>query len=174
MSVKNIWHKSIYRACQNWQISISKSKGYNNKLPNKYLEIKYEDLTQNIEETQKKVCEFLKIEYTPLMTKLNKSAENYGAAKGTAKVLSNNSGKYLKKLVPKEIRKIEELCFDQLVRLKYELHYGEKLIKLNTVENLYFKLYDFVNSLRFHVKEKGLVTGTKYFVNLHVQSSWRG
>ena len=173
LSVKNIWNKSIYRACQNWQRSIGRSEKYNTELPNNYMEIKYEDLIQNTEETQKKICFFLKIPYRLEMTRLKKSAENYGAAKGTTKVLSNNSNKYFKKLSRKELKKIEELCFDQLTRLNYNLHYGTKLIRLNYFQDFYLKLYDFVNSLVFHTKEKGIITGIKYFISLHFQSSWR-
>ncbi len=173
ISVKNIWNKSMFRAAATWNTTLAKSATFSADFASDYLEIRYEDLISDIDETMNKVSAFLQIPFEHEMTKLSKSAENYGAAKGETKILQNNKEKYLDKLSRREIRKIEEITFKQLSRLKYRILYAGEQSKIGGFEMMMLKLYDAYNSLAFHVREKGLKNGLTYFLRLHKESSWR-
>jgi hypothetical protein len=173
LSVANIWNKNIYRACDSWTKNLANSNKHENEPEDDYLVVKYEDLIQSVKITQQRISSFLGIPYVEKMTTLRKPAENYGEAKGRSEIVKNNSGKYINRLSNIEIKKIEELCFDQMLEHNYKIRFGTAQRKLPLLEISYYQIIDLYNSLKFHIKEKGVITGARYFLKLHFQSSWR-
>ncbi len=173
ISVKNIWNKSMFRAADTWNKTLANSTSFNATFSGDYIEVKYEDVITDAVKVMKRVSTFLDIDFESTMTKLTKSAENYGAAKGSTEILKDNQQKFLRLLDKNSVRRIEEIAYDQMKRLGYNPVHAQKSQGISKSQLLYLKGYDAVNSSLFHVKEKGLLSGLSYFFKLHNQSSWR-
>jgi len=172
ISAKNIWNKSMFRTAYVWKNTIQKTASLKEKYQNDYIEIKYENLISEVETVMRLLSSFLLINYDPSMCELAKPAENYGDAKERSNVISNNKQKFLKKLSRREITLIEEITFAELVRLTYTPLYGKKEKEVNSLELFNWLLHDGYNSMKFHIKEKGVSEGLFYFFKLHKQSNY--
>ena len=173
LSVRNIWNKNIFRAAYVWNTVLKHTSTVKENFNKDYIEVKYEELISNVEQTMRKLSSFLYIDFEPAMCTLSKAAENYGDAKGKKEVVSDNMQKFLKKFSKPTIKKIEEIAFSEMNRLNYKPLFAEKSKELNSFQLKYWKLLDGYNSAVFHIKEKGFFEGLSFFTNYHHQSSWR-
>ena len=90
------------------------------------------------------------------MLNLGKTVENLGDAKGQKGIVKLNFRKWKDRLNPSQIRCIEELCFDSLNILSYDIEFGKKSTTLNKFELTYFKTCDAYNLLKVHYKMHGI------------------
>jgi hypothetical protein len=173
LSVKNIWNKNIFRAAHAWNSVLQHTSTIKDNFDKDYIEIKYEELISDVENSMKKLSSFLNIEFEPSMCTLSKSAENYGDAKGRKEVVTDNMQKFLKKFSKNTILKIEQITFSEMKRLNYKPLFAQKSKQPNSFQLEYWKMLDGYNSAIFHIKEKGFFQGITFFANYHNQSSWR-
>jgi len=112
-----------------WKNSIKASRKGASKIPSQcYMELRYEDLIEDPEKYLKQVCEFLGEAYEPEMlefhrgsTKLVPEWEKSWHAQTSGSLTSRNIGKWRTQFSPKEIKLIEILSGDELVRNGYAL-----------------------------------------------------
>ncbi|MBS1746341.1 MAG: sulfotransferase [Bacteroidetes bacterium] len=173
LSVRNIWNKNIYRAAYVWNTVLHQTNEIKNRFDNDYIEVRYEGLITDVENTMKTLSTFLGIRFEPAMCTLSKSAENYGDAKGKSEVVKDNMQKFLRKLSKKSIEKIETITFPEMQRLHYQPLFATKSKQPGKLQILAWKLEDAYRSAKFHVKEKGFFNGLLFFVKYYKQSSWR-
>lgn len=171
LSVRKAWRKSIFRAAENWFITLSKyrEEGQNDD----YIEVYYENLLQDPSETLKEICGFLSCNFTEDMLSLKRPAENLGDAKGLTNIVHTNFNKFKKNFSMNEIKRIEEITYPVIENSPYLIEYAKKYKPLSSISLKVFKVYDGYASVRFHIKEKGLLKGLNYFYILHKKSSWR-
>ncbi len=89
--------------------------------------IKYEELIAHPEEQLARICNFLGLEYEPSMLEFNQkklTSENAHRIADwsnlSAKVLSDNAGKYKKELGKQQVVQVEMLCMEAMQILGYE------------------------------------------------------
>lgn len=103
--------------------------------------LSYESLISNAEFESKKICNFIGIEYDPIMldSKNNSSSKNnaeasLGWSNLNKDIIKNNSNKFLDELNKEEIQFIEYYCKEEMELLNYEFIYPivsrEEFIKL--------------------------------------------
>ena len=111
-----------------WVDAHRAARGLMARHPDRVLTIRYEDFLASQEETLRKVCGFLEIEYLPEMLDVARSAEAHQISQLSALWVSNcfppiaaNIDKFKKQLSHEEIEIIETLAKDEMQRYGYQL-----------------------------------------------------
>lgn len=159
LSIKNAWGKNMIRAAQRWSNDIQYAQKIGNEYPGEYIEIKYEELVMEPIKILKKICDFIDIEFTERMIKLNKPAENLGAAKNVNYIKKNNIMKYRQYMSANTKKKIEEITYDVLKNNGYEVEYSGELKKISNIKMIFYKILDWINLLRFDFAQRGIKKG---------------
>ncbi|MEZ4826782.1 MAG: sulfotransferase [Bacteroidia bacterium] len=171
-SVQNAWGRSMYRAAHRWNETMKsireKAAGNAN-----YLEVRYEDLLENPAAVLRQISEFAGLSYEPGMEKLQRVTENLGEAKGQKTIIAGNKNKFLDRIPKNKLRRIEELVCTEAKKLSYEMVNPVSYRPLTKREMFFLKIQDGFSSARFHMGERGISKGMKYFLKLHREGSWR-
>ena len=157
----------MFRSVHRWNLEINYYSKLVNELSINCINIKYEDLIDSPIEQLEKICEFLNIEYPPGLENLQKTVENIGSTKGKPTVIKGNKDKYIKAFNPKTINKLEGIGKEGMESMGYSINYQGKSINLNPIYLTYASVMDGLHSLRFHVKNKGVLKGVSYYSKLH-------
>jgi len=165
LSERSIWNKNIYRSAIKWKKIMGQARKFPALFGNDYLEVHYESLTENPEQTLSVICRFLGIDFVPEMLTISQSTEFYGKGRGSKEVIKN-SKKYLGELTDREVSKVESLIHPVMGYFGYELLHAVNPRELSRPEALFYRLSDAWNMYRFHVREKGLIKGTSYTFKL--------
>lgn len=114
---------TVYHALR-WRISMATGKKLSEKYKNDYLEIKYEELLTQPEETLKKVCTFINVTYDPKMKDSHQFNQRYDQHKNhhklTQPIQTSNYNKWKKKMSPQDARVFDVIIGQTLVDKGYE------------------------------------------------------
>ncbi len=98
--------------------------------PERFINVSYEELTSRTEDTMRRLCAFLGVEYSPSMLEYHKSEEARRAADSSAlwgnvvrPVMSDNTRKFLREASEEDISIFESVAGDVLDALGYERVY---------------------------------------------------
>ena len=123
----------IFRATNEWVNDQKDFFKFKKKLKkDKFIDIRYEDLTQNKTATLKKICKFLNINFEKKITNFFENNETQEISKSQpgwnnlSKSIFKNSNKYLKELNNNEIAYIEYRTSKLLKKYRYKI-YNRKL-----------------------------------------------
>lgn len=173
LSIRESWAKHPLRAAHRWQEMIQKTRDDAARLQGDYLEVSYESLVIHPEAIMKEVSAFIECEYDPRMIVLGLSPEDRGSTRGQYGIVASNTQKYLTQFSPHDLRRIEQIVYD-VAAPRYYCTYAEGARPLNRWWLSYYKLYDGVASLTYHMsKEHSVVDGAKRFIRHYTQSGWR-
>ena len=144
----------IFRATNEWVNDQKDFFKFKKKLKkDKFIDIRYEDLTQNKIVTQKKICKFLNIKFEKKIINFYENKETQRISKSQpgwnnlSKSIFKNSNKYLKELNNNEIAYIEyrtfkllkknryKICNRKLDRKKFKIIEKEMILKNNKLMN---------------------------------------
>lgn len=162
LSVRKTWGKNLYRAAQRWCTSVAMARSHGQALGSDYLELRYEALLQDPSASLMAACQFLQCEFRPEMLSLASPSEEYGNARGAARIVRDNTGRFRKDLSPAKIRRIEEICYPVLSDLGIECEYATQERRLGTGLSGLFALADLMSLLRFYIADKGIGHGLQY------------
>jgi len=152
LSVNLTWGKSMERATELWRSEIQKASEWRSKKDH-YLEIKYEDLTNDPISVLKSTCDFLGIDFSEQMLTLNKPSEKYGKSSRLKSVNKTNTQKF-EVLKPSQIKRLEEIAFPVMKELGYKIIYAKKFKPYSQIEMMLYKYIDFFN-FKINNKLKG-------------------
>ena len=173
LSVRSAWGKSLMRAAALWSETLAITRRKAEKISGDYLEVRYEDLLGSSRLVMQTVAEFLGIDFLPTMIELKEPADNLGNTRGRKEIVATNQGKYRIKLSATQIQRIEELTWPLMEEYGYEPEFAKSARPMTSAESLILKVSDGLASARFHMQDKGTITGLRYFSHLHFESSWR-
>jgi Sulfotransferase family len=164
LSIMNVWNWNPYRAAQYWIDWIEKCKtDAQSYLANDYYEIKFENLITDSETEIKNLCSFLSIKYEKSMMILNRPTEEFGDAKNTKSIISDNRDKWRTKMPERMIRKIETISFNMLDELNYDIWYAKKGKRLSVMESKLARVEDTLHRFKFDCEyQGGIVKALKY------------
>lgn len=124
--VKRMGDKYLYEGINRWKTSIKRIRHFQKVVDtNQYLEIRYEDLVQEPEQTLKEISLFLGVEYTPQMLdywKLPSTIEHkiYSHHKNLGKpVFTSSINKWKERLSEKQQNIVQKELSRELSRLNY-------------------------------------------------------
>ncbi len=154
LSVNKAWGKNIFRSAQRWNDWLN-VVNTDLSLKDDNILVTYENLLSDSKKETERILSFLKISYEPDLFVFNKQIEPVGDAKNAGKIKKDNFGKWRDKLSTKKLRRIEELCFQNMKHLGYQIEEGEKQKRLSSVRLLNYKVLDSLSLLSFAYKRKG-------------------
>ncbi|MGH2541817.1 MAG: hypothetical protein ACRDIB_03410, partial [Ardenticatenaceae bacterium] len=126
------------------------------------LEIRYEDLVSSPEVVLRTVCRLLDLEFVAEMLTLSRPAESVGEARGESRIVVDNTKKFWKGFSRDEIRRIEEIAFDQMHSLGYEVYLADEWRPLNGISYTLLRGRDIVSFVESKADELGRLRALKY------------
>lgn len=137
---------AIYR----WRRIVAEAKRQGTSLPNRYFELRYEDLTSDPEHWMRQVCEFLDLPFDPrvLESTMPQSAKGASLESGQIGSIEPNSRKYRRYFTPKQIASLERISGKFLRELGYETEYAADNKDIGRVRATVTRLIDFVRGNR--------------------------
>lgn len=166
VSTRNAWGRSLLRAAQDWNDQIQITRQAGRQFPSDYLEIRFEDLLSDPDGTLSGVFRFLALPYKKEYSQLSRPSEDLGAAKGVTVILRENTGKFKDQISPALVRRINQIVYPTAVELGYLEEGAEEHKPLSRFLRIFYKYYDAVQSLFFHMRHKGVITGMRYALKL--------
>ena len=157
LSARKTWNKSILKAAQAWEHTLSLADKNAELIEEKdYIKVNYEKILDDPETTLKRLCDFLGCEFNSNMVNFDDAAEKRGDAKGKTYIDKGNQKKYLNELSPNEIKRIEEITKPSLIREGYELENEVDYKPLSTFEFQLFRVYDTIMTMIFRLSHRGI------------------
>jgi hypothetical protein len=163
-SGRNAWNKSLVRSSIDWRDSIRAAWAFRDSPDRKapFLEVKYENLLAKPESVIQKVCQFCEIEFRPEMLTLKRSTETWGDGKGITSILQNNTRKFENNSRKKDLLRIEELVYVELLASGYDILHAKTARRETGPERVIFRLIDGIRLMIVYTREKGFVEGIRY------------
>ncbi len=155
-----VWGKNIYRVADQWNKSLT-SFYKQSRNAACVLELKYEDLARQPEVQCKRIADFLGVDNS---FDLKNVSSNEVHGKAVTKGIVEN--KDAEEFTGKQKSKIEAIAFNGLSSYAYPITFATSSRNLPLRARLLFFAQDHLNLLRFHIKEKGLLKGSQYYIRL--------
>ncbi len=173
LSVRESWGKHPLRAAHRWQETMRHTRDDAAHLQGDYLEVAYEALVTQPEAVMRDVSAFIGCAYDPRMIELGLSPEDVGSTRGQYGIVASNTQKYLTHFSPRDLRRIEQIVCD-VAEPRYPCPRAQVARPLRRWQLSYYKLYDGVASLAYHMsKEHSVANGAKRLLRHYTQSGWR-
>ncbi|MFC1818785.1 sulfotransferase [Thermodesulfobacteriota bacterium] len=145
LSINKAWSKNIMRAAQRWADDVSLARQNLSSIPQDSLELRFEDLLQAPKDFLREICKFLDVNFEKEMLVLTRPSEIIGDAKGHVNIVVNNKEKWRKSMPAKQVKKIEQLCRDELFYYNYPVEYKGRIKRLSSLQMKWFKILDGLN-----------------------------
>lgn len=157
LSSENAWGNSLLRTAQEWADRIRACRRAGLALgPERYLELRYEDLVDDVRGTLDRLFGFLGVPTPADAGRFLRTPENLGAAKGAQQVVATNKQKWKSKMDPELRRRIEMLTGDLLDVYGYEREHPALPVRsLSRAQMLAYRLRDAWGQLQFRRRELG-------------------
>jgi hypothetical protein len=157
LSTESAWGNAPLRTAQEWADRVRRCRAAGRVLgTGRYLELRYEDLTDDVRAELVRVFDFLGVPLPADAGRLARAPENLGAAKGSREVLAANTRKWKARMAPSLRRAIEGITGDLLDGYRYEREYpGEPVRPLSRIRMEGYRVRDAWRQLRFRRRELG-------------------
>jgi len=119
LSMKKAFGKSSTRASQRWRDRIAAAREQSRAFPDRYAEVRYEDLVIDPAPQLQRLCAFLGVDFEPGMLELSRATENIGDARGQRQILSSNIDKWRDNMPGRQRARIERIAGDVMEELGY-------------------------------------------------------
>lgn len=156
LSWKKKWGKNPFLVADKWNRRMSNACELAIR-DDRILIIKFEDLLSETEKITKEICQFIEIEWEERMLYYHLYVENVvdGKINYGKPIKSDNKKKWKTKVSGKFIKRIEEIAYNGLVNLNYEIEYAKKEVPLHKVYKKYGMLHDVIAMLLVGNRVKG-------------------
>lgn len=162
LSINKAWGKNMIRAAQRWVDTISWARHDARQFRQDYFELRYEDLLQKPARTLGDLCCFLGIPFEERMLALKRPTENIGDARGKRGILSGNKSKFLTRMDPGTIGKIEKISWHVLKDLNYPVSTYPKVERLPRYKMQLYRLLDALNLIITNLRRHGPIYTYKF------------
>jgi hypothetical protein len=166
LSAKKTWGKNIYRTAEIWRQWLINARTNGLRSEHNYLEVLYEDLISTPEDTMRSICDFIPCKFTRKMIELKKPSENLGDTKGQSIIVKENMKKYVKELMPKEIKRIEEIVYPVMKQFPYQFEFNVTYKPVNKLILFPLTIYDGITMIKFNIRDKGILKGMIHYYQL--------
>ncbi|MFB6258280.1 MAG: sulfotransferase [Flavobacteriales bacterium] len=173
LSVRRTWGKDPLLAAERWKKDLDALQEASREAPSVHYKLRYEDLLEAPENTIKGLCEYLNIPFDRTMLGAS-SSEKFGSGKNMEGVLEGNQRKYFEGFRPERIRRIEAICLPQLKEWGYPVHYADEAKGVGPVYRKVAEGANFLQNLRFNIKNRGLRRGLRYLIRIRRDKQDRG
>jgi hypothetical protein len=148
---------NVVRAAQRWADGVTKARRDGQRVADRYIEVRYEDLLADPERELRRCCDFLGVEFDPALLTLRFSTEYTGEVKGAREVVAGNTRKYLRAMDARTIRRIEAIAGAALREFGYEVDYAGPVRRVPRPMMSYYRLLDGFNYARVEARRLGFI-----------------
>lgn len=166
LSTESAWGNTPVRTAQEWATRTRRCREAGRALgAGRFLEIRYEDLTDDVVAGLARLFDFLGVPTPPDAGRLRRAPENLGDAKGAREVVAGNKQKWKRAMSAELRRDVEALTGDLLDAYGYEReHPGAPTRTLSRVRLEAYRMRDAWRQLRFRRRELGSWTEAVRFL----------
>jgi hypothetical protein len=161
------WAGNLYRGVDIWTVAERSWERLAATLtPDRYLEVRYEDLLENVSQELTRICRFLALDYSPSMLSYP-SRSTYAAPDAQLRY------QWKKNCQPRELQLVDWKLGDMLVQRRYELS-GFRPQRPTVLELLAIAVQDKHYRARFRMKRYGFALYMENLLASRAQiQSWR-
>jgi hypothetical protein len=165
VSIRKAWNKDIRRAAFQWGRDVGDAHRLCAAHPERCIEIKYEDLLQSPEAQMRRLADFLGIEFTNTMTRLERPVERRGYAAGATQIKQDNARKFTEALTAREIRNVEGLAWDTMRLLGYEPLQARARLRLSRLEERLLRVKDGWRLVQREARKRGFADAVRFHLS---------
>jgi hypothetical protein len=162
VSMRNAWGKDLRRSAWRWGRDVLTAHRQCMSMPERCLELGFEQLLQDPELQMRRICLFLDLEFSASLTELAQSVEGRGYAAGRTDIVRDNFRKFESRLTRKQIAAIESLAWDAMQALGYEPLYATKQVQLSSAMQHLLKLKDGVHLVASGMHRNGVAAAIRF------------
>lgn len=169
LSARTAWGRHPLRSAHLWAGNVRKAEEAGLATAPDTLTVRYEDLTGDPEGELRRVCTFLGVPFTAEMSHLQRQVEP--DQRRQLKTVVNQQARYKGGLEPHFIRGVTEITLPYLAGYGYP---DEGVRRERTLSPARLRLLgytDGLSTLLYHVRRKGLVAGSSYYLKRHREAS---
>ena len=162
VSMRNAWGKDLRRSAWRWGRDVLTAHRQCVSMPERCLEVRFEQLLQDPELQMRRICLFLDLEFSAELTRLAQSVEGRGDAAGRTDIVRDNFCKFEIRLTRKEIAAIEALAWNAMQALSYEPLYATGQVQLSTMMQRILKMKDAAHLVGAGINRKGVAAAIRF------------
>jgi hypothetical protein len=162
VSMRNTWGKDLRRSAWRWGQDVRAAHRQCMSMPERCLEVSFEQLLQNPELQMRRICLFLDLEFSSDLTQLAQSVEGRGYAAGRTDIVRDNCRKFESRLTANEIAAIESLAYSAMLALGYEPLYATRQVQLSPMMQHLLKFKDAVHLVGAGMHRKGIGAAIRF------------
>ncbi|MET0532793.1 MAG: sulfotransferase [Steroidobacter sp.] len=162
VSMRNAWGKDLRRSAWRWGHDVLAAHRHCTNMPERCLEVRFEQLLQDPELQMRRVCLFLDLEFSAGLTELSQSVERRGYAAGRTEIMRDNCRKFESRLTPGEIESIESLAWHTMQALGYMPVRALKQERLSPLMQQLLRLKDGAHLVAAGMHRKGIAAAVRF------------
>jgi sulfotransferase family protein len=162
LSLRKTWNKNMIRGAQRWADGVVKARRDGERLGDRYMEVRYEDLLAQPEAELRRCCSFLGLAFDRSLLELRFSTEHLGDAQGARTIVSTNARKYEQMLEPGMRARIEAIAGSALREFGYGVEQSGPTQRVSGPLMAFYYLVDATNFLVAHVRRSGLARAAQF------------
>jgi hypothetical protein len=162
VSMQKTWGKDLRRSAWRWGRDVLTAHRQCISMPERCLEMSFEQLLQNPELQMRRVCLFLDLRFSSSLTQLAQSVEGRGDAAGRTDIVRDNFSKFESRLTRKEIESIEALAWNAMRAVGYKPLYATGQAQLSPMIQHLLKLKDAAHLVGAGVQRNGVLAAMRF------------
>jgi len=162
VSMRKTWGKDLRRSAWRWGRDVLRAHRQCVSMPERCIELKFEQLLQNPELQMRRICLFLDLPFSSELTQLAESVEGRGDAAGRTDIVRDNFRKFETRLTPKEIAAIESLAWNAMASLGYQPLHATGQIQLPAMMQRLLKLKDAAHLVGAGMHRRGIGAAIRF------------
>lgn len=162
LSERKVWGKSCIRSAQHWSDRIQGAREVSQAFPDAYLEVRYEDLLDDLAAQMRLLTAHVGVEYEDAVTQLQRPSDELGDSRELLTLNKANAGKWHRELRPSTRRRVEQIAGVTAKSLGYSLGTTSPGRTTSAATMRVLAVHDAVAMTRYYVRTKGLRDGLSY------------
>lgn len=156
LSANEAWGKHVLRSAERWRRDVQAARTAGARLDGDYVEVHFEDLISQPEQTIERLCHFVDVQYGEGMTSLTMSHEDKGSAVGALRVVAGASGRHTSLLDATTIRRIDEIVAPVAHELGYAPAEPVRFRPLPAWRGALYRVHDGATITKSYFEDDGL------------------
>lgn len=162
VSMRNAWGKDIRRSAWRWGKDVLAAHRQCMTMPERCLEVRFEELLQDPDTQMRRICLFLDLEFFAGLTELSQSVEQRGYAAGRTEIMRDNFRKFETRLTPHEISAIESLSWDCMQAMGYKPVRAKGQRNMSALTQYMLKLKDGAHLVASGMSRRGVAAAVRF------------
>ena len=133
------WGRHPYGTMMRWKHVVSEGRRQGERIPDRYLEVRYEDVTNEPESEMRRVCSFLGVEFDKRILTIRPRPRNLGQASQSIVKNQSRSTRYFD---DSRLRKLEIIAGMQLASFGYTTQYPDGDHDPGHLQRLWWFIHD--------------------------------